>query len=82
MQYSEQSLYLSKVDLIKHNLVWMRDAIEACQKGQEGDDNKHELIVPVFTDSSLGLLLNLVQHVCTLVRYASIICYRCGSSLS
>ena len=41
------SSYLAKMHLIKHNLIWMANAPESCDESQDRDNGKSQFVVPV-----------------------------------
>jgi hypothetical protein len=59
--------YLAEVDFIKHDLVRVCDGVEAGCKGEDSDDSKSELVVPIIGSGLLGLALQLRKVVAGLV---------------
>jgi hypothetical protein len=57
----EKQIYLSKMDLIKDDLVGMADAKESSDEGKGGDDGQGQLIVPFIGLTLLSLDESLVQ---------------------
>lgn len=48
MRARVRCLYLAKVNLVEYDLIWMADASESCEKGQQRYYANRNLVVPVF----------------------------------
>jgi hypothetical protein len=67
LTFMVESCYLAEVNFIKHDLVRVCNGVEAGCKGEDSNDSKSELVVPIIRGCLLGLALQLRKVVAGLV---------------
>jgi hypothetical protein len=73
-------IHLSKMHLIKDDLIWMRDAIKPCNKRKNRDHHQRDFVIPLTRHDLFRALLQILNLIADIAVHPAF-GLRCGASL-